>query len=79
MLLGGVVAAPIAAWVIRFLPARLLGIAVSALLFLTNVQWLAGWGELGTERWLLYALALLACAWGAARPRWTTKVELAAV
>ena len=79
MLIGGVLAAPIAAWVIRFLPARLLGIAVSALLFLTNLQWLAGWGELGGERWLLYALALAACAWGAARPRWTTKVELAAV
>ena len=79
MLVGGVIAAPIAAWVIRFLPARLLGIAVSALLFLTNLQWLAGWADLAAERWLLYALALLACAWGAARPRWTTKVELAAV
>jgi uncharacterized protein len=79
MLVGGVLAAPIAAWVIRFLPARLLGIAVAALLFLTNLQWLAGWAELGHERWLLYGAALLACAWGAARPRWTTQAELAAV
>lgn len=79
MLAGGVVAAPIAAWVIRFLPARILGVAVAALLFLTNLQWLAGWGELGVERWLLYAAAVGACLWGAARPRWTTKAELAAV
>ena len=75
----GVLAAPIAAWVIRFLPARLLGIGVSGLLFLTNLQWLSGWGELGVERWLLYGAAVLGCAWGAARPRWTTQAELAAV
>ena len=79
MLIGGVLAAPIAAYVIRFLPARLLGIAVAGLLFLTNLQWLAGWGDLGVERWLLYGTALAACAWGAVRPRWTTQTELAAV
>ncbi|HYD09349.1 MAG TPA: sulfite exporter TauE/SafE family protein [Acidimicrobiales bacterium] len=79
MLVGGVIAAPMAAWAIRFLPARLLGIAVSGLLFLTNLQWLAGWWDLGLERWALYGLAVMACGWGAVRPRWMTRPELAAV
>jgi uncharacterized membrane protein YfcA len=79
MLVGATIAAPIAAWIVRFMPARALGLAVAALLFLTNLQWLAGWAELGIERWLAYAAAVAAVAWGAARPRWNTKVEIAAV
>jgi len=79
MLTGGVLAAPLAAYVIRFLPARLLGIAVAALLFLTNLQWLSGWQGLGAERWLLYLAAVIACSWGALRPRWNRTPELAAV
>lgn len=69
MLAGGVLAAPIAAWTIRFLPARGLGVAVGGLLFLTNLRELAGAGDLGPERWIGYALAVAACALAAARPR----------
>jgi uncharacterized membrane protein YfcA len=36
MLLGGLIAAPIAAWLVRHLPARILGVAVSGLIILTN-------------------------------------------
>lgn len=36
MLLGGLVAAPVAAWLVRHLPARILGVAVSGLIILTN-------------------------------------------
>lgn len=36
MLLGGLIAAPIAAWLVRRLPARVLGVAVSGLIILTN-------------------------------------------
>lgn len=36
LLLGGVVAAPIAAWLVRHLPARVLGSAVAGLILLTN-------------------------------------------
>lgn len=36
MLLGGVIAAPVAAWVIRHIPARPMGIATAILLLLTN-------------------------------------------
>jgi uncharacterized membrane protein YfcA len=43
MLTGGVVAAPLAAWVIRFVPARPMGVAVAVLLLMTNAHALVGW------------------------------------
>lgn len=69
MLVGGVLAAPVAAWSIRFLPARALGIAVAALLLLTNSRELVpgGW------RWLAYAVALAACATAATRGNWRNR------
>ena len=54
MLIGGVLAAPIAAWVIRFLPARGMGVAVSGLLLSTNVRELSTWQHLGVSRWIAY-------------------------
>jgi uncharacterized membrane protein YfcA len=69
MLIGGVLAAPLAAWVIRFLPARGLGVAVSGLLMCTNIRELAKWADLGPGRWAVYAAALLACSYAAIRPR----------
>lgn len=56
MMVGGVVAAPLAAWVIRFIPARAMGLAVAALLLLTNVRELAKWFDVGTSRWAFYGL-----------------------
>ncbi len=38
MLLGGVVAAPLSAWVVRFIPPRILGLAVSGLLLTTQAR-----------------------------------------
>jgi uncharacterized membrane protein YfcA len=55
MLIGGVIAAPVAAWSVRFLPARVLGLLVAGLLLLTNARELAGWAELGASRWGIYA------------------------
>jgi uncharacterized protein len=57
MLLGGMVAAPVAAWLIRFVPPRPMGIAVAALLLLTNARELAIWGGFAAEpwAWTLYA------------------------
>ena len=69
MLLGGVLAAPLAAYVIRFLPPRLLGLAVAALLMLTNLRELSGWAELGASRWILYALVPVVVTLSALRPR----------
>jgi uncharacterized membrane protein YfcA len=56
MLIGGVIAAPLAAYSIRFLPAKGLGMAVAALLLVSNLRELAGWAGLGVGRWGLYAL-----------------------
>ena len=68
MLAGGVIAAPIAAWTIRFLPARALGVAVGGLLLMTNARELAGAADLGAVRWLGYGLVALAGAFAAVRP-----------
>ncbi len=64
MLLGGVLAAPLAAFVVRYMPARAIGLAVGALLLLTNARDLAGYAELGALRWLVYSAvaALVALA-----------------
>jgi uncharacterized membrane protein YfcA len=67
MLVGGVAAAPIAAWSVRRVPARLLGVLVAGLLLLTNARELATWAELGAVRWLAYA-AIVAAVVAAARP-----------
>jgi len=64
MLVGGIIAAPVAAWLIRFIPPRPMGVAVAALLLLTNARELASWGGLskGPWVWAIYAgiLALVA-------------------
>ncbi len=69
MLVGGVLAAPLAAWVIRFLPARGLGLAVAALLLITNVREIASWLELDASRWAMYGAIPFVVAAAALRPR----------
>ncbi len=71
MMIGGVIAAPLAAWVIRFIPARAMGLAVAALLLLTNARELATWSDLGTSRWGLYGLVPLLAAGAAMAPALT--------
>jgi uncharacterized membrane protein YfcA len=72
MLSGGVVASPIAAWCIKHIPARGLGLAVAGLLLLTNLRELAGWADVGLARWAAYALVGVALLLAAFRPRWST-------
>jgi uncharacterized membrane protein YfcA len=69
MLIGGIVAAPISAWVVRHIPPRPLGIAVAALLLLTNIRELADWADYGSVRWALYGAALVLVAASALYPR----------
>ncbi|MFF8831141.1 sulfite exporter TauE/SafE family protein [Streptomyces sp. NPDC015131] len=67
LLVGGLIAAPLAAWLVRHVPPRVLGSAVGGLIILTNVRtllrsdWLAA-GD-GTQ-WAVYGL--LYALWAAA-------------
>jgi hypothetical protein len=69
MLAGGAVAAPLAAYVVRWVPPRLLGLAVAGLLLVTQTRELAGALEAGPGRWLAYGLIAVALAVAAAAPR----------
>lgn len=71
MLGGGVLAAPLAAYVIRYLPARLLGLAVAGLLLLTQTRELAGSVDAPGSRWLVYVAIPVAVVLAALRPRLT--------
>jgi uncharacterized membrane protein YfcA len=78
MLIGGVIAAPLAAWVLRFLHPRALGIAVAALLLLTNSRELAGELDLGALVWTVYAVELGFVAIAALRPRFDPRLATSA-
>jgi uncharacterized membrane protein YfcA len=78
MMVGGVAAAPLAAWVIRYVPARAMGLAVAALLLFTNVRELAGWAGLDETRWGLYALVPVLVAVAALMPRFRKPVPAVA-
>lgn len=60
LLAGGLVAAPIAAWLVRALPARVLGLSVGTLIVITNVRTLvdaAGYdGEVMTGLFIAFGL-----------------------
>ncbi|SCE91404.1 hypothetical protein GA0074695_2109 [Micromonospora viridifaciens] len=47
LLIGGLIAAPIAAWLVRIVPAQLLGALIGGLIVLTNARTLLRAGELG--------------------------------
>jgi uncharacterized membrane protein YfcA len=67
LLAGGLVAAPLAAWLVRFVPPRLLGAGVGGMIVLTNARSLlnSDWIDAGDAvRYSLYALIYL--VWAAA-------------
>jgi uncharacterized protein len=60
LLVGGVVAAPIAAYVVRVLPARILGTAVGGIILITNMRTFMGAvGIEGTLATVLYAFIVV--------------------
>ncbi len=69
MLLGGVIAAPLAAYVVRFIAPRLLGLAVAGLLLVTQSRELASYYGVGGGRWLVWLGILAAVGYAAVRPR----------
>ncbi len=67
LLAGGLVAAPVAAWLVRHVPPRVLGSAVGGLIILTNARTLltSDWLAAGAPvRWTTYAAVAL--VWAAA-------------
>jgi len=69
MLGGGVLAAPLAAYVVRFLPPRILGLAVAGLLLVTQTREMANTFDLPGSRWLAYAGIPCVIAVAALNPR----------
>lgn len=69
MLAGGVIAAPLAAYVVRFMSPRALGLAVAGLLLTTQARELAGALDAGSSRWVAYAIVPVVLALAALRPR----------
>jgi uncharacterized membrane protein YfcA len=62
LLIGGVAAAPVAAWTTRRAPTRPMGVAVGTLLLLTNAREIMGWAQVGGPwMWAVY-LGILATA-----------------
>ncbi|MCC2591964.1 sulfite exporter TauE/SafE family protein [Tessaracoccus sp. OS52] len=62
LLLGGLIAAPVAAWLVTKLPARVLGTAVGGIIVLTNLRTLLGaFGVRVDVQWL--ALGVVAVVW----------------
>ncbi|NPC91831.1 sulfite exporter TauE/SafE family protein [Bacillus sp. WMMC1349] len=65
LMLGGVVAAPIAAWLVRILPAYLLGVLVGGIIILTNVRTLfLPWSI--NNIWTVNVFIILLIGWGIA-------------
>jgi uncharacterized protein len=73
LMLGGVVAAPLAAVLVRYLPARVLGVAAGGLIVLTNLQTLADWADASgvTEGLLASLVFTLWVLWTS----WAVKLE----
>ena len=56
LLAGGVIAAPIAAWLVRWLPGRILGVLAGGLIVLTNIKTIAE--SLGADGWTVVWLVV---------------------
>jgi len=72
LLVGGLVAAPIAAWLVSRIPARIMGVAVGGLVILTNLKTLFEAGRLSGARavvgfTLFAAIWVVLIAWTAGR------------
>jgi uncharacterized membrane protein YfcA len=73
LMVGGMLAAPVAAALVRYLPARVLGVAAGGLIVLTNLQTLADWSDASgvTEGLLASIVFTLWVLWTA----WAVKLE----
>jgi uncharacterized protein len=80
LLIGGVIAAPIAAWLVKHLPARVLGVAAGGLIVLTNTKTIAETlGATGVAVGLLAAVVaalwISGIVWAVAQERKAREIE----
>ena len=75
LLIGGVIVAPLAAWLVKHLPARVLGTAAGGLIVVTNARTLLLWAEVPSSSTTPILLALVA-VW-IALITWAVRVERA--
>ncbi|MDV8001365.1 sulfite exporter TauE/SafE family protein [Rhodococcus sp. IEGM 1408] len=76
LLIGGVIVAPLAAWLVKHLPARVLGTAAGGLIVVTNARTLLLWAEVPASLTNPVLIALLV-VW-IALITWAVRVERAA-
>ena len=62
LLLGGLIAAPVAAWLVTKMPARVMGVAVGGLIIMTNVRTLFSAANLSTDQATIL-FTLIAAVW----------------
>ncbi|MFB9662460.1 sulfite exporter TauE/SafE family protein [Glycomyces mayteni] len=73
LLLGGLIAAPIAAWLVRHIPPRVLGSAVGGVIILTNVRtllrsdWIAASNTVQIIAYIAIAVVWIAAVWYSVR------------
>lgn len=77
LLLGGMIAAPIAAWLVRLVPPRVLGSAVGGVIVLTNIRTLLRSEWIGAPDAVRYACYLLIAVLWAAAVAWSLRRHLA--
>lgn len=65
LLAGGVIAAPVAAWLVRRLPTRLLGVSVGGIIMMTNARTILGAVSAPGLAYLI-TFTVLAAAWASA-------------
>jgi uncharacterized membrane protein YfcA len=58
LLIGGSIAAPIAAWMVQRISQYLLGVSVATMLVFTSIRDLANWFQIGDTRWAMYGLLM---------------------
>jgi uncharacterized membrane protein YfcA len=80
LLIGGVIAAPVAAWLVKHLPARVLGVAAGGLIVLTNTKTIgealgASGGTVGLLAALVAVLWISGIAWAVAQERKARALE----
>ncbi|WP_422755842.1 sulfite exporter TauE/SafE family protein [Micromonospora sp. WMMD708] len=77
LLLGGMIAAPIAAWLVRMVPPRVLGSAVGGVIVLTNIRTLLRSEWIGAPDAVRYACYLVVVLLWAAAVTWSLRRHLA--